>query len=467
MTELPIGLRSFQSRSLSFSQQQLINCYPEMGNSGTKSQVLLVGTPGTNDFATLGAGPIRGKEVMNSVLYAVSGTLLYSVSSGGTGTSLGTIPGTGIVSMANNGYQLCVVAGGNGYIYNVLTATFAQITDVNFSGADSVTFIDGFFIFNDGSKLFNSDFNDGTSYQALSFTNENYDPDTTLRVFADHSELWVYGPNAIIPWYGSGGAFFPYSPRQGVALETGLISANTVAKLHESKYWFGIDKRGGRKIYRSNGYGAEPISTTAIDKKLDEAPTPETAVGFAYSQEGHLFYVLTIPGFVTFVYDAATGEFHERKSWDNEDWRMQTFAYCYNKRLVGDALSGKIYELDLDVYTENAGIIERQVTSGTIASDNGEYLLHDRVQIDFDTGIGNAADNSPECSLAWVNDGQLDYINYKTRSLGAIGEYSSRVIWNRLGRARSRSYRLRMTDPNAFRVKGAYYFSDGTGYGSR
>jgi hypothetical protein len=465
--ELPIGVRSFQSRSLSFSQQQLVNVYPEGGNSGTKSQILLVGTPGTKDFGTVGNGPSRGMEVMNDVLYVVSGTLLYSVTSGGVGTSLGTIPGTGLVSIANNGTQLVVVAGGNGYLYNRLTAAFAQITDADFSGADTVTFIDGFFIFNDGSRLFSSDLNDGTSYNALSFTNENYDPDITIKVFADHSELWVYGPNAIIPWFGIGGAFFPYAPRQGVALETGLISKNTVAKLHESKYWFGIDRRGGRKIYRSSGYAAEPISTTAVEKKLDEAATPENAIGFAYSQEGHHFYVLTIPGEVTFVYDATTGEFHERRSWGDDDWRMQTFVYCYNKRLVGDFKSGKIYELDLDTYTEDAGIIERIVTSGTISSQDGEYVLHDRVQVDFDGGIGNAADNDPQCSIAWVNDGQLDFINYKTRSIGAIGEYSSRVYWNRLGRARSRIYRLRMTDPNAFRVKGAYYFSSENGYGSR
>jgi hypothetical protein len=435
--------------------------YAEAGNDGTKSRVLLTGTPGTKDFATAGTGPVRGMEVMDGVLYAVSGTILYSISDVGTASSLGVIPGTDTVTLANNGTQLCVVAGGNGYIYNKDTLAFTQITDPDFSGADSVTYIDGYFIFNDGSKIFSSDLLDGTSYQALNFANADYDPDTALRVFADHSELWIFGPNSIEPWYNIGGSSFPFAPRQGTAIETGLLSKNAVVKQDNAIFWFGIDARGGRVVYRSNGYNAVRISTHALEKKWDEFANPENAVMFSYSQEGHAFVILVLPASGTYVYDAATNEWHERETFGDNDWRMRNFALAYNKRLVGDSKTGKIFELDLDTFTENAGTIERIVMTNTIASPNQSFMRHNRLRVDFDGGVGTqtGAGANPNAALSWVNDGQRDFTNEKLSPLGKIGEYSNRTQWKMLGKARSRVYKLRVTAPVQVNIKGMYLWA--------
>ena len=48
--------------------------------------------------------------------------------------------------MDDNGTQLCIVDGPNGYILDLTTNTFSAITDLYFLGfATTVAFIDGYF----------------------------------------------------------------------------------------------------------------------------------------------------------------------------------------------------------------------------------------------------------------------------------------------------------------------------------
>ena len=73
--------------------------------------------------------------------------------------SLGTIPGTDRVSMADNGKQLMVlIPGGNGYIIDESAGTvFQQITDGDFTanGAPQlVVFVDSFFVVTTDTKKF-------------------------------------------------------------------------------------------------------------------------------------------------------------------------------------------------------------------------------------------------------------------------------------------------------------------------
>ena len=319
MPEQPLAVRSYQSRSIPFSQQRMLNAYIEVGSESTKSSSVAFGTPGTNLFATVGTGPIRGMEIMDEVLYVVSGSFLFKVFSNGVSTNLGTISGSGPVTMANNGFQLVVVDPGSGFLFNKDTSVFTTITFAGGLEPDSVTFIDSFFIYNDGDTLFSSASFDGLTYDALDFATDDYDPDTSLRVFSDHGEFWSFGPNAITPWYNIGGTAFPFGPIKGSELETGILSRDSVTKQDNSLFWFAVDNRGGRYMARAAGYTPIRVSTHALEKKWDEYTTPEQAVSFSYSQEGHRFVVLVLPDFGTYVYDVTTKEWHERETFGDLD----------------------------------------------------------------------------------------------------------------------------------------------------
>ncbi|KKL66623.1 hypothetical protein LCGC14_2143130, partial [marine sediment metagenome] len=76
------------------SAQQLVNFYAEQAPRDAKSPVALFGTPGIKAFCDgIGDGPIRGMELMNGILYVLSGDVLYSVTSDCVKTILGDIGG--------------------------------------------------------------------------------------------------------------------------------------------------------------------------------------------------------------------------------------------------------------------------------------------------------------------------------------------------------------------------------------
>jgi len=125
--EIPITNGYYESKSLPLSHQQCVNWYPSVAQTrGALAAESLFGTPGINWLATSGTvrQANRGSLKKGGIPYAVNGDKLYSlvktVVSGEdvfTMTALGTIEGTGRVSMASNGTQLMIlVPGGKGYV---------------------------------------------------------------------------------------------------------------------------------------------------------------------------------------------------------------------------------------------------------------------------------------------------------------------------------------------------------------
>ncbi len=166
----PILGSSYVARSVNAADARMVNLFPEIIPEGGKEPAFLSRAPGLSLLVTVGAGPIRGMWVLGAYLYVVSGTALYKVDSAYTATNLGAVvnPTGAPVSMSDNGTQLFVACNGTSYIYNSQTGVFAQITDVNFPGAVSVCYLDGWFVVNqpNSQKLWVSALLDGTTWDA-------------------------------------------------------------------------------------------------------------------------------------------------------------------------------------------------------------------------------------------------------------------------------------------------------------
>jgi len=115
---IPWATQSYKLDALPVSSQRCVNYYAEREPQDAKDTISVLASPGILPWVTVGNGPIRGANVMNNVLYVVSGNALYSVSVAGVVTLLGTgIEGFGVVSMANNGFQVEIVNGVGGWVY--------------------------------------------------------------------------------------------------------------------------------------------------------------------------------------------------------------------------------------------------------------------------------------------------------------------------------------------------------------
>src|SRR5574343_1014520 len=135
---------SNRTRSPVSDSQTTVNYYFEAHEDG-RSGGVLYSTPGLTQFADTTVGPCRGMSVMAGVLYVVSGTGLYSIDSAGNETYLGAIGGTDPVGIDNNGTQLMIVTGTQGYIYTV-TGGLVYITDPDFQPSYTCDVVDSYFV---------------------------------------------------------------------------------------------------------------------------------------------------------------------------------------------------------------------------------------------------------------------------------------------------------------------------------
>ena len=471
----PILGSSYVARSINAADNRMVNLFPEVIPEGGKEAGFLSRCPGLKYLQTVGTGPVRGlwaHQTNGSDFYVASGQEFYKISSlTGTPTLLGTISGTGPVSIADNGTQLFIACNPDSYIYNETLNTFAQITDIDFPGAVTVGYLDGYFVFNepDSQKFWVTQLFEGTQVDPLDFASSEGSPDGLVGIIVDHREVWLFGTDSVEVWYDAGLADFPLARIQGAFNEIGCVAAFSIAKLDNGLFWLGTDARGQGIVYRANGYTGQRISTHAIEYAIAQYGNISDAVAYTYQQEGHAFYVLTFPsGNATWVYDVATQAWHERAGWDNGQFtRHRSNCQCNfgGNIIVGDYENGNIYTFDLDVYADNSGI-QKWLRSWR-AIPTGQNTLkrssQHNLQLDCEAGVGinSGQGEDPQVMLRWSDDGGHTWSNEYWQSIGKIGQYFKRCIWRRLGmtlKLRDRVYEVSGTDPVKITILGAEVF---------
>lgn len=454
-----IGPSYQNGRSVNIDSQRCINLYAEKNEAGTGKEgevAALLGTPGLTLKLTLAGGVCRGLwTASNGTLYAVGGNKLYSINSSFVATERGTLnTSSGTVSMADNGLQLVIVDGANGYSFTFGTNTFAQITDGDFLGANQVVFQDGYFIFNKPSsgQFYISGLNDVT-FDALDFATSEGNPDNVVGIASLNRNLYVFNDITSEVFYNSGNADFPFERVQGGFIKVGCAARFSIATDDTSCFWIGNGDEGRGIIYRTESYQPQRISTHPVEEAIQGYSSISDAVGFCYQQEGHNFYVLNFPtANTTWVYDATTGLWHER-AYNNagtlERHRANYHAFAYGVHVVGDYANGKIYELSTSVYTDAGDYITRQRIAPHITSDL-DRVIYKAFQLDLETGVGldgTGQGTDPQVMLQFSDDGAHSWSNEKWTDMGQIGERKARAIWRRLGQSRDRVFKLTITDP--------------------
>lgn len=462
MPTLPITNGFYVSPSLPLSAQECLNWYPNISEAPTLSPENLFGTPGLVELCNSGTimNQNRGMHEMAGVAYCVNGEVLYKIVETivlGVATytleALGAITGTVMVSMADNGTQLMVlVPGGDGYIYNHSTDTYAQITDVDFDANGNpqfVVFVDGYFVCTtDTKKFICSAVNDGLSWNALDYGTAESDPDVTVAPIVFKNQLFIAGSQTIEAFQNVGGTDFPFQ-RTGLFLQKGVYSPYSLVSAQDTFVWVGGGENEGPSIWVLSGNDTAKISTTPIDNLLQNLTLDQLQeiYAWAYSQNGAYFIGFTLPT-TTLVFDLASKRWHERRSiLEGELSRFRVTSMCkaYNKILCGDFIDGRIGTLDPLTFTEYEGTIFRRVSSQPFQNSMRSIFVSS-VELTVESGVGNDDVEDPVIMMERSADGKT-WSDGRTRSIGKIGEYRRRAIWRRCGRvSRFEIFRFTLTD---------------------
>lgn len=448
-----------QSKSSNVTAQKRVNLYLEISEDGDKTNVVAYGTPGLTLYTDIGGSPNRGVYAVGDYVYVVNLGTFWQVDNAGVKTSKGTLSTTtGRVGIADNGTQIMVVDGANGYIYKIADGTFTKITDADFPGANHVTFNDGYFIINKPSsgQFFISASYDGLLWDALDYATAESNPDNLVRAIADHGEMILLGEVSTEFWTNTGGLDFPYS-RSGAAVEWGLAARWSLAKFDNSIIWLAKNRMGEVQVVRLNGYTPQRVSTFDIETIFNSYGGTSDATGFSYLLNGHPFYQINFSSAkASWLYDGASNAWSELKSGTGRH-RGEIATNYLNRTVVTDYDNGKIYNLDGDVYTDNGDEIVSELVSKHVFSNLERYIISE-LQVDLEAGVGLATGqgSDPQIMLQISKDGGHTWGAERWVSMGKIGKFMQRAKWNRLGQARNWTFKLKISDPVKRVLLGAY-----------
>ncbi len=453
--KIPFAKQAYSSRSLPVMAQRCLNLYPEFQSKDAKDTITLHGTPGLKLFAKVGSGPIEGTHKFKGLLYVVSGIQLYSVNSSGAETYIGKCSTGGRVSMADNGIDIVIVNGSVGYEYS-LSGGLKQIVDINFFPAKTVTFQDGYFIFErTGTGQFFLSGLYAVTFLGTDFATAEGSPDDLKGVISDTRELWLFGDNTTEVWWNSGDSNFPFERYQGAYIEKGCAASYSIAKMNNVVFWLADDL----SVYMAIGFKEQQISQPGIDFAIGSYSRVDDAYGFTYIQEGHFFYQLTFPtANATWVFDLSNKLWHERASgYPFIRNRVNSYTKVFKKHIVGDFQNSNLYEYDLNTYDDNGQPLIRDAVSPPM-NDEVDKIFMPRMQIDIESGVGlvSGQGNDPQAMLRWSDNGGRTWKNEHWNPMGKMGEYLYRVVWRRLGSFRQRIFWLRISDPVKVSIITAY-----------
>jgi hypothetical protein len=461
---------AYEAESLNIDAQVCQNLYVEKDEA--TGQVALLGTPGIHTFTTLPTAPVRGLWAGEDVLYAVGGTKLYRVGIGGGATDIGAgsspsdldddathSPVT--IHPAGSGAQIFINSAGRSYFHNGVNLFIApvpadsRVTEPTAPASQVGTsqthaFMDGSFYAGKygTNRVFYSELNDANTWSDdWYFLKEGY-PDAVQAIMADKSELWVFGTHhSTEVWRNEP------DPAEGVAIRRDpgaqlqlALAARFSLVNFEGPAFLGTDVRGQVSAYRVQGFTPIRVSTHAVENEWRNYPTVADAIGWVQLDKGHLFWWLTFPsGNATWVYDKATGLWHQRGYWNGstlERHRARCGCFVYNKFLVGDHTSGKIYEMSRSFFDDDGAPI-RRVRSAPHINEERKRLFYHRLQIDLEVTTGKA----PDVMIDWTNDGGYTWSNPRVIE-PSLAARRGRVIANRLGSSRIRAFRSTITSAN-------------------
>lgn len=461
MNKINIDLSNgfYQSDSIPFSNQRLVNCYVNIPEAAAVSPAGIWGCEGIKRLLSINFSKnfkCRGAIEFRNEAYFVLGDYLYKVElvtsvSGDRSykeTALGRINGNGgMVSMAENGDQLMIVNDdGTGWIYQPNgSPQFSQITDAGFTAngiAQTVSYVDRYFIVTTDQRVaIISAVGDGTNWNSLDRISAEADPDDVVASFVFRNQLYLLGRQTTEQYQNIGGAGVPFQRVSGYVLSQGCSAKNSVVNVGDAVYWVGSGRNQKPVIYAFNGSQPQKVSSKAIDNILSELTDKQVSeiFAFSYAINGNEFIHFTFPD-TTFVFNARSGKWHERLSEITDQNGNRTTIKCritaavgvFGDILVGDSEAGIIGMIDDTISNEYGEPLISFFTTQPIYNLNSAFTLP-LIELFCETGVGNNDIPDPKIRLQISKDGAV-FGNSKVESLGAAGNRQKKVNFRKIGR---------------------------------
>lgn len=387
----------------------------------------------------------------------------FSIDNGGSFSAKPTSFSQNTTTGSGSGFTLVAP------VYSTALPSLYEI-DLPFTGGiSSGTYQDGFGLISQAgtNNLYQSNVLDLSTWPALAFSEADAQPDPIVALRTLLEEIWIVKTYDTEIWVDAGLENFAFQRLQGVYVQEGCVAPSSVARAGRVLLFLSQDNQGQGVVLMMEGYSAKRVSTFAVEWEISQYPTMTDAVGYAYQQSGHMFYVLSFPSAnKTWAFDITTGLWHKRGIWNSTSGTFSrhpgnAHVLWNGVDVINDYNSANLYALSLTALTDN-GSPRKWVRSWRATKQPSmEPRRFDALQIDMETGAATTPiGTNPQLELRWSDDGGHNWSRPMIQAAGATGETALRVKFNRLGSTRRNSgldriFELSSTDQFAPALIGA------------
>jgi len=505
MKELPLnGFYSEESRKL--SDRRCINFIPTVSDAGALSSLSLMPTTGLENYGDItvnssllgSSAQAITSQVFNfktiqgglSAVFVVVDRVFFVDGFGGLTIKDYPNPAgyplpirASYTRMATDGFRclICAPSSGTGnsrdravYFENDLSAAGVGIdTATIFNQADAeltdVAYLGGRFLYLSSqvtiagfNRVFYSDI--GTVEPvALNFFAPNNLNSQLVGMEVLNDRLYLFSSEKGYIYSVTSSVDTPFI--KNGELEYGLLNSFSKCVYLDSLAGVFKEKGGALFVGLITGAGIKKISTRAIDQRIFNAFQDDTNFGperrtrlFTFMDNGRSFLCLTSPEF-TFVYEAASGLWHERKTLRDGDlysllggrnnWQYigaleYDADFLKSSYFIGDTIETvdlptnqfrvPISKVNTNIGTEDGELIERTLISSPFNENNNRMVLDEvqpQCEVDFTTPIDGWSD--PKINLSVSNDFGNSFDGERSLGIGPSGNYSNETRFLGIG----------------------------------
>jgi hypothetical protein len=301
------------------------------------------------------------------------------------------------------------------------------------------------FVMTQDGKIWNSEPNDPTNWDALNFITAEAEPDQGVALAKHLNYLIAFGQWSTEFFYDAGNTTgSPLLPNQTFRIEFGCANGDSVVEMEQTVVWVGVGQNTGRMVLMLDGTRPVQVSDASIERILNNSTLTDVRA-YSLKVAGHYFYVLNLLNDnMTLVLDVKSKQWSIWTSYINgqEDILDGVFYTSYNNKAYSlDNLDGKLYNINEESYTDDAGPIQFRIRTNLIDANSTKRKFISRLEVVGDK-IGSTL------NIRHTDDDYNNWSEYRKVDLNA-----NRSVLYQNGSFRRRAYEFFNTDDVPLRLQ--------------
>lgn len=400
--------------------------------------VTVAGTTGTTAPTFTSGSASNGTTTLTYAGTRATGTAIIS---GGIVTDI-------TITNAGTGYVLpptitIAAPGGSG------TQAYASCTLNGFPSSGMVpgaAYFDTYvFVMTEDGKIWNSQPNDPTKWDALDYITAEAEPDKGVALAKHFNYLVAFGQWSTEFFYDAGNAVgSPLLPNQTFRIEFGCANGDSVVEMQQTVVWVAVGRNTGRTVLMLDGTRPVQISDVSVERILNQSNLTNVR-SYSLKISGHYFYVLNLlDDGLTLICDIKSKQWCIWTSYVNgqETILNGVFYTSYNNEAYAlDNTNGKLYNISEHTYTDETGPIQYRIRTPLIDANSTKRKFIGRLEIVGDK-IGATL------RIRHTDDDYNNWSQYRNVDLNAI-----RSVLYQNGNFRRRAYEFFCTDNQPIRLQ--------------